>query len=644
MKKLLFLAAAVIALAASCTKENGPKPGDTVKLQVTIAQSKASIKTSWNEYDKISLFSASSPQGTEFVTYYSGPKAQFEGAFISGDIVGFYPSGKASFNDGALTVTLPKDGSFSPMVGTGDFKNGMTFSPCTGAIKVKISGSGVIKAISVTADKPLSGEATVADGKLTISSGEGLSVAMEETIAGDKEFLLTAPEGTYTKMNVIIKGKTNTVEQEFTSVTVDASKDAPVLDLEYEEAINLSETLTSNCYMITGAGKYTFDVKKANGEAVAGGEEAAMLWTDVKNEIVGGIITKVDSDKPEDNAEYIVKNVSFNKENNAIFFEASGNLGNAVIALVNNMDEIIWSWHIWCVGTQTVDVPWCSNVLSIHDMTINWMTLNIGATSSILSDPYSMGLLYQWGRKDPFLGSSSYTESRNDYPVFVNTETFPGCEFQVNKESTTTTVSTTISHPTVYYSFIPEGWTTKAWACDIPLDGWGDGIPPFGSDEALLVNDKNYHVAYLKGLDPVENCTDLPRKTYKGKGVYDPCPQGYRLPTTEEFVASLFISDSAYSALVGNVTKVKASDGSTSFHHTNSFNNSELNIGHTSWINDGTMSDGATNKTPYYWLATISRVKNCHYGARFLLGATENRLDDGGPVSGARALRCIKIY
>lgn len=648
MKKLMFLAAAVLALAVSCTKEKGPQPGDTVKLQVAITKTKASVKTSWNEYDKISLFSASAPEGTEFVTYYSGEKAQFEGKYITGDIIGFYPAGKATFENGSLKIELPQDGSFSPMVGTGDFSNGITFSPCAGALKVKIAGSGVIKSVSIEADKPLSGNATIADGKLTIESGEGLMVAVNETVAGEKELVLTAPEATYASLKVIIEGKTNKVEKEFTNIAVDANNDAPVLDLEYEEAINLSETDASNCYLVTGAGKYVFDAKKANGETISGGVEAAMLWTEVKSELVNKVITKSASEAVADNAEYIIKNVSFNKDDNTIFFEGTGNLGNAVIALVNNMDEIIWSWHIWSVGNQTVDVPWCSNVLSIHNMTINWMTLNIGALSSTVSDPYSQGLLFQWGRKDPFLGSSSYTESKNEYPVFVNTATFPGCEFSVDKESTDITVNTTISHPTCLYSLSVDA--LKSWATDVPDNAWGDGIPPFGDGDSLKTLNKNFHVGYLKGIDPKENCTDLPRKL-AGKGVFDPCPQGYRLPTAEEFCASLFISDATYTALVANVTKVKASDTSTTFTHTNSYNQSVLNIGHTSWWNDGVLTDGAISKTPYYWTATVARInyyKNntpkARYGMRYLLGGTENRFDDGGPISGARPVRCIKIY
>lgn len=648
MKKLIFLAAAVLTLAVSCTKEKGPQPGDTVKLQVSIAQTKATVKTAWEEYDKISLFSASAPEGTEFVTYYSGAKAQFEGKFISGDIIGFYPAGKATFKDGSLKIELPQDGSFSPMVGSGDFTNGMTFSPCAGAIKVKIAGSGVIKSVSVEADKPLSGDATVVDGKLTIASGEGLKVAVNETVAGAKELVLTAPEATYASLKVTVVGKTNSVEKEFTNIVVDATKDAPVLDLEYEEAINLSEAAASNCYLVTGAGKYVFDAKKANGDVVSGGVEAAMLWTEVKSENVGGVITKSASEALADNAEYIIRNVSFNKDDNTVFFEGTGNLGNAVIALVNNMDEIIWSWHIWSVGNQPVDVPWCSNVLSIHNMNINWMTLNIGALTATVSDPYSQGLLFQWGRKDPFLGSSSYTESKNEYPVFVDTENFPGCAFSVDKESTDVTVNTTISHPTCLYSISVDG--LKAWATDIPDNAWGDGVPPFGAADSLKTLDKNYHLGYLKGIDDVENCTDLPRKL-NSKGVYDPCPQGYRMPTAEEFCASLFISDKTYTALVANVTKVKASDGSMTFTHTNSYNQSVLNLGHTSWWNDGVLSDGKISATPYYWTATVARkyyskenTPKARYGMRYLLGATENRFDDGGPVSGARPVRCIKIY
>ena len=36
------------------------------------------------------------------------------------------------------------------------------------------------------------------------------------------------------------------------------------------------------------------------------------------------------------------------------------------------------------------------------------MDRNIGALSATLGDPLSMGLLYQWGRKDPFLTACEF--------------------------------------------------------------------------------------------------------------------------------------------------------------------------------------------------------------------------------------------
>ena len=81
--------------------------------------------------------------------------------------------------------------------------------------------------------------------------------------------------------------------------------------------------------------------------------------------------------------------------------------GNAVIGAYDAGGTMIWSWHIWAVN---YDPDTAENQLTFNGYTM--MNRNLGAlnndnstTEKILA---SYGLYYQWGRKDPFIGPSSY--------------------------------------------------------------------------------------------------------------------------------------------------------------------------------------------------------------------------------------------
>jgi len=83
--------------------------------------------------------------------------------------------------------------------------------------------------------------------------------------------------------------------------------------------------------------------------------------------------------------------------------------GNALIAIRNALGEIIWSWHIWMPSTA-----YTTDTYNLYDHEL--MDRNLGALdkATISSVPVeTYGLLYQWGRKDPFVGAATTTGSSN---------------------------------------------------------------------------------------------------------------------------------------------------------------------------------------------------------------------------------------
>lgn len=86
--------------------------------------------------------------------------------------------------------------------------------------------------------------------------------------------------------------------------------------------------------------------------------------------------------------------------------------GNAVIAVYDKNDNILWSWHIWVVnGVEDYTMTGLAadkTALSPYQV----MNMNLGATASSWTGSGDVlktyGLYYQWGRKDPSPGPPTY--------------------------------------------------------------------------------------------------------------------------------------------------------------------------------------------------------------------------------------------
>lgn len=92
----------------------------------------------------------------------------------------------------------------------------------------------------------------------------------------------------------------------------------------------------------------------------------------------------------------------YSQEEQAIYFSTGEIQGNAVISVHDAEGEILWSWHIW-----VSDEP----VKTSKGNGLEWMDRNLGALNNDPEDIANRGMLYQWGRKDPFLPSpAAYRE------------------------------------------------------------------------------------------------------------------------------------------------------------------------------------------------------------------------------------------
>ena len=234
-------------------------------------------------------------------------------------------------------------------------------------------------------------------------------------------------------------------------------------DLNVSSATDLSSSGSANCYIVSSAGLYKFKTVKGNSsESVGSAASASILWE-----------TFGTSETPE--CCDLIKASSY--KDGYIAFQTADTFkeGNAVIAAKDTDGNILWSWHIWFTDQPEGQVYY--NNAGIM------MDRNLGATSATPGDVGALGLLYQWGRKDPFLGSSNISSST----TAKSTITWPS---GVTSNSSQGKIAYATAHPT---TFIGHNSNNNDW-----YYSWTDNSRWTTSDRA--------------------------------KSIYDPCPSGWRVP------------------------------------------------------------------------------------------------------------------
>ena len=218
---------------------------------------------------------------------------------------------------------------------------------------------------------------------------------------------------------------------------------------------DLSAEGTANCYLIKGAGNYKFKAAIGNLDASVGNvKKTEVLWETFGTDVmpnVGDLVAEV------------------GYKNGYVYFSTADEFknGNASIAVRNSKDLILWSWHIWCAEEGWNDHIYANNAGTMMDR-------NLGATSATPGDIGAFGLMYQWGRKDPFMGSCALSGT--------------------TLAASTGTWNTVLSPSTMDYA----------------------------EENPMTFIKINWHGGYA----PVYSW----HKSESVKGLWDPCPVGYRVP------------------------------------------------------------------------------------------------------------------
>lgn len=151
----------------------------------------------------------------------------------------------------------------------------------------------------------------------------------------------------------------------------------------------------ANCYIVSTPGQYKFPLVKGNSSSSVGAVNSAVIvWESYNNAesvTANSVIEAVDY--------YISGDTKY------LVFKTPETLkpGNALLAVKDISNDILWSWHIWIPKT-TVNTIEYSAIMTPQMMDRNLGALEAAVAGETAQAPTTFGLMYQWGRKDPFLG------------------------------------------------------------------------------------------------------------------------------------------------------------------------------------------------------------------------------------------------
>ncbi|VXC38384.1 MULTISPECIES: PKD domain-containing protein [Chryseobacterium] len=470
-----------------------------------------------------------------------------------------------SVSTGSITVTSPATGV------TYSFDNGVSFQASntlsglaagTYLIKVKNQAGSISDAVSV-----------VINSALNIPQNPVLNIAQPACGTTTGSITVTSPSTdvqysfdggiTYQTSNV----KAGTAPGTYTIVVKNSSGCTSTATATIAQSDCRDWTKAPNSYIYTGkdANNNEVDgiyipVKKAYamwnststliaGNALPSGTITAdVLWEDVHGLVKTGENYTLQLEGVGENAKIKVP-VSKNKE------------GNAVVTFKIN-GEIYWSWHIWVTDDPSNGSTYKSytavqrqlangTLENIPDSEWKWMDRNLGAVSSSLTGSNwdkNGGLLYQWGRKDPF--PSLVTKGSDFYEVTgsINhrvrhydsheTNQWAGTPLdalekyvKVQDANVKDNIRLSIKNPLSLIYIRNNDNTNQAFYngnANLPYNWFGtsSSFTPDELGELNLWSDN----AEGKIINSNYNFNSQ-RKPYKNKSSYDPCPNGWRIPS-----------------------------------------------------------------------------------------------------------------
>lgn len=648
---IIFLSSAGIICGCSEIEEQqfAPVEGKS-RISATIADAPEGRtmlvdggKIAWEDSDKIGVFTPGAVQVPFQTERIEGGSATFVSSYsIDMSAETFYavfPYDEAnSLEDGTLNFVLPSVQNYRE-TGFASTANPMAaaaaeprfkFRNLCGVLQLNLTGSTVVSKVVFTSkrgpavsgagyvdfgnpDAPVFVPAQTAEKSVTLACG---AVVLDEEPA--VPFHIVLPAGKYEQFSVTVEdtsgkkitfeGQNLTIKRSVITRTALYCDTGTIIDLNSPVHYGLPEgsAVHANCFIVSRRGTYRFDVADAAGYPLKDAVSVDWVWAVGEN-----------WDSDSHTCDELIQNVKFDTAAQEIEFSVTENYskGNVLLAAFDAQKHILWSWHIWI--TSKPEECETGGVVVLDR--------NLGATTSQPGENASIGLLYQWGRKDPFPGAFG-----------VGTDTSVSQEVKSGSTNTSFTAGTNPSADTGYTSYyiINTGTLSEG------TQGWNGAYSSLGNEltalGAVSQNITDYDAAkfpttFFHAASYMPNYSGGQVAAWTSYATANPCPYGYALPTKEQIEAVLG-ADYTNCSFVSNDGRYGINAGSAW-------------LPCTGYRSGGTGGNAGTLRqagyTGRYWSA--SSAKNTT-GVWYYFEPSKESLTigDGNKLHGA-AIRCVKI-
>ena len=317
------------------------------------------------------------------------------------------------------------------------------------------------------------------------------------------------------------------------------SADSPYDLSTHDEKGNVIPQTTANCYVVSAAG--TYQLPLVYGNAIKNGSNNSAAYQGFKDYLDRAIssprITGADNAVLVwSDGFFMFKDIHLDATKENLVFTIDSNYmqqANAVLAVRDASNRIMWSWHIWVterpvyterhilqdlfVDSNTYELMQCNLgwvdgkmvYYNQRDLTFRFTQAGSGRTDELIVrqegetfDYKDVGsTYYQWGRKDPLVALKNWDSYRyEDYRLHET----GAPDYVYRYETGPTTIGNAIQHPNVFYT---RGTTGGA-------DWNGDHTPTLWNADA--------------DGGTLESTTSV-------KTIYDPSPRGFKVPMPRAF-------------------------------------------------------------------------------------------------------------
>lgn len=329
----------------------------------------------------------------------------------SGVLGGVYPEDYVSrWSGGKVYVNLPdtrpcvssldQAGNLALLAGkkVGD---GVQLHGACALLRLNLQGEGTLQKLSLLAASPLAGDGTLdmaLDKPAYVPTAAGnpqITIDIPaEGVALPTQLYVAVPEGELG--SILVSAVTSSWSGCVSGKAQAAGIAGGVVALQElsfslpSEATDLTQgSKWSNCFVVDGMSEatYSIEIRRPDGSAPASDISlCSILW-----QTAPGVV------------DYLAIDAASAK---LYFRKSADNPGSAHVAVSNGDGLIRWSYHIWAPAT------------AVEERTIGkwtFMDRNVGAVIADANDfsNASIGMHYQWGRKDPFPPAKAMAASGN---------------------------------------------------------------------------------------------------------------------------------------------------------------------------------------------------------------------------------------